>query len=289
MGYSCVKPSLHSYPERRDTQILERLSPRSTNDLLSRGYSPNGQCGPGLTCDPHSTVYTGTCCSQYGWCGDTHTHCGKGCTSGCTIPDPTTTSPAASGTEEPVLGKPSTAPATGSATTDGTCGAGNGNTVCADWRQGSCCSLYGVCPNLQIYQQERYADEKQFCGNTTAHCGEGCQSGPCVGARAVPVPGPSNAPVAPNPGIFNIVGQSGVPAMHAGLMPNGRVIFLDKVENYTQIKLSDGHYAYSAEYDPATNEVVGLSYKVSHHRNFAVALLMTCSDQCLLLWWRFPR
>ena len=52
--------------------------------------------------------------------------------------------------------------------------------------------------------------------------------------------------------------------MHAGLMPNGRVIFLDKVENYTQIKLSDGQYAYSAEYDPATNKAVGLQYKVTN-------------------------
>lgn len=83
-----------------------------------------------------------------------------------------------------------------------------------------------------------------------------------MGAPAIPVPGPSNAPAAPNPGLFKIVGQSGVPAMHAGLMPNGRVIFLDKVENYTQIKLADGQYAYSAEYDPATNTAVGLSYKV---------------------------
>lgn len=77
-----------------------------------------------------------------------------------------------------------------------------------------------------------------------------------------PVPGPSPAPAAPNPGIFNVVGQAGVPAMHAGLMPNGRVVFLDKVENYTQIKLSDGQFAYSAEYDPVTNTAVGLSYKV---------------------------
>lgn len=79
----------------------------------------------------------------------------------------------------------------------------------------------------------------------------------------MPVPGPSPAPAAPNPGNFKVVGQSGVPAMHAGLLPNGRVIFLDKVENYTQIKLSNGHYAYSAEYDPATNTVVGLQYAVS--------------------------
>ena len=102
----------------------------------------------------------------------------------------------------------------------------------------------------------------QFCGNDTAHCGSGCQSGPCVGPPAVPVPGPSPAPANPSPGSFQVVGQSGVPAMHAGLMPNGRVVFLDKVENYTQIKLSDGQYAYSAEYDLSTNSAVGLSYKV---------------------------
>ena len=51
--------------------------------------------------------------------------------------------------------------------------------------------------------------------------------------------------------------------MHAGLMPNGRVVFLDKVENYTQLKLPNGQYAYSAEYDPATNNVVALAYKVT--------------------------
>ncbi|KAK4543420.1 hypothetical protein LTR36_005563 [Oleoguttula mirabilis] len=51
--------------------------------------------------------------------------------------------------------------------------------------------------------------------------------------------------------------------MHAALMPNGRVVFLDKVENYTQLKLGDGYYAYSAEYDPATNQVVPLAYKTN--------------------------
>lgn len=50
--------------------------------------------------------------------------------------------------------------------------------------------------------------------------------------------------------------------MHAGLLPNGRVVFLDKVENYSQLKLANGQFAYSAEYDPTTNTRVGLSYKV---------------------------
>ena len=51
--------------------------------------------------------------------------------------------------------------------------------------------------------------------------------------------------------------------MHAALMENGRVVFLDKVENYAQIKLPNGQYAYSAEYDPTTNTAVGLGYHVS--------------------------
>ena len=100
------------------------------------------------------------------------------------------------------------------------------------------------------------------CGNTTSHCGPGCQSGPCQQAPSQPAPGPSSAPPAPTPGSLATVGLSGVPAMHAGLMPNGQVIFLDKVENYTQLKLPDGQYAYSSEYDPTTNKAVALSYKV---------------------------
>lgn len=50
--------------------------------------------------------------------------------------------------------------------------------------------------------------------------------------------------------------------MIATLMPNGKVVFTDKIENYTQLVLPNGHYAYSSEYDPITNGVVPLSYKV---------------------------
>lgn len=50
--------------------------------------------------------------------------------------------------------------------------------------------------------------------------------------------------------------------MHAALMQNGRVMFLDKVEDYTQLKLPNGRFAYSSEYNPETNKAVGLSYKV---------------------------
>lgn len=54
------------------------------------------------------------------------------------------TPPAASAIQEPTLGSPSIALVTGPDTTDGNCGAGNGKTVCGNWPQGACCSLYGV-------------------------------------------------------------------------------------------------------------------------------------------------
>lgn len=296
-------------------------------------YSTDGKCGPAngnLLCDPGSTAYTGSCCSQYGWCGATPAHCGDGCLSGCNsgaepstaepapvspstpagaaapradgrcgndfggatcdaeaayggccsaygycgttdghclvangcqngckdgapttlaaTPTPAISRPPSSTTSgEPVLGLPSSvvnAPVEPSAiiTTDGSCGATFGNTVCGDWAQGSCCSMYG------------------YCGSTTAHCGEGCQNGPCDQAPGLPAPAASPAPPAPTPGTLEIKGRSGVPAMHAGLMPNGRVVFLDKVENYTELTLPNGQYAYSSEYDPVTQELVPLAY-----------------------------
>ncbi|KAG9597450.1 DUF1929-domain-containing protein, partial [Aureobasidium melanogenum] len=256
-------------------------------------YSQDGKCGPNngnLLCDPNSTVYKGTCCSSYGWCGNTPAHCGSGCSSGCSsssavavssLPSSTIVrvAPSASGaaprddgrcgpnfnnalcdpngayggccssygycgnteghcltangcisgcksaapssaastsavassiassnvnsaapsstTGEPVISAATSSAgsaATGTVTKDGTCGATYGNTICGDWPQGSCCSMYG------------------YCGNTTAHCGDGCQSGPCLNGAVVPAPGPSPAPVNANPGSFDIVGESGAPA-----------------------------------------------------------------------------
>jgi len=46
--------------------------------------------------------------------------------------------------------------------TNGHCGIKNNNTFCGNSTAGACCSAFG------------------YCGNTAAHCGAGCQSGPCV-------------------------------------------------------------------------------------------------------------
>lgn len=56
-------------------------------------------------------------------------------------------------------------------------------------------------------------------------------------------------------GIFEPAGRSGVPPMHAALLPSGNVVFLDKLENYTEAKLANGRYAYSTIYNPQTYEL----------------------------------
>lgn len=42
----------------------------SVDIRAAAAYSQDGKCGPSngdLLCDPNSTVYKGTCCSQHGW------------------------------------------------------------------------------------------------------------------------------------------------------------------------------------------------------------------------------
>ncbi|KAK9464585.1 glyoxal oxidase N-terminus-domain-containing protein [Lipomyces arxii] len=257
--------------------------------------SDNGRCGAGYF---DTVCPIGECCSVYGYCGSTAEFCGESSSSltaaiqsvsesssnVCLSPsvviltstvfstvhlsEPLVTRSSTTGTTlntsgsprslvsltsaEPVLGKPSVstvAPAAHSTlpvTTDGTCGLANGGTVCGDWSFGSCCSQYG------------------YCGNSSSHCGSGCQSGDCL-APFIPVPGETTAQIAvgDDAGTFDIVGQSGVPAMHAALLPNGRVVFLDKVEDYTQALLPSGYFAYSSEYDPDTNTYTALTYRTN--------------------------
>ncbi|KAK5114626.1 hypothetical protein LTR62_002198 [Meristemomyces frigidus] len=237
----------------RGQECLENNTCIAGSQTRTRDLPPrdDGRCGSafgGATCDP-SGAYGG-CCSQAGWCGNTALHClvSDGCQSGCSA-----SSAAASAStvplSEPVIVPASStfggAAATGAVTTDGSCGAGNGGTVCGGWSLGGCCSMYG------------------FCGKTSAHCGEGCQSGPCNQAPVVPAPGPSPAPANALPGTFKQVGNSGVPAMHAALLPNGHVVFLDKIENITNAKLPNGEYAYSTAYNPETNTFIPLAYKTN--------------------------
>ncbi|KAL1968111.1 hypothetical protein VTN77DRAFT_2241 [Rasamsonia byssochlamydoides] len=139
---------------------------------------------------------------------------------------------------EPVLSLP--ANNTADPVTGALCGPGNLFAPCDD-----CCSAYG------------------FCGTGLSFCGYGCQSGHCMDEDDLPDILSEPPQTRQTPGSFKVVGQSGVPAMAAGLMPNGKVVFLDKVENYTQLSLKSGQYAYSAEYDLSTNTPKALSYQTN--------------------------
>lgn len=102
-------------------------------------YSQDGKCGPAngnLLCDPNSTAYTGGCCSQYGWCGNSVAHCGDGCLSGC------------SNGAQPSVAAPASTPSPGSSSAgphdDGRCGKDFGGATCdAKGAYGGCCSSYG--------------------------------------------------------------------------------------------------------------------------------------------------
>lgn len=59
---------------------------------------------------------------------------------------------------------------------------------------------------------------------------------------------------------FQIVGSSGVPAMHAAVLPpSGKVVFLDKVEDYSELCLPNQRWAYSSIYDPGIHKLTPLS------------------------------
>ncbi|OUM58340.1 carbohydrate-binding module family 18 protein, partial [Piromyces sp. E2] len=101
------------------------------------------RCGEGIgKCD------SGLCCSKYGWCDNTSSHCGVGC-------QPNGTG-SGSGSGSPSPTKPSDS----LPTSTGKCGKNIAR--CA---QGLCCSQYG------------------YCGSTSDYCGKGCQSefGKCNG------------------------------------------------------------------------------------------------------------
>jgi hypothetical protein len=60
-----------------------------------------------------------------------------------------------------------------------------------------------------------------------------------------------------------LAGSTGVPAMHAAVLPDGTVMFLDKIEDRSQLLLSDGRNAYSSLYDPATQDLIPLEVQTN--------------------------
>lgn len=79
-------------------------------------------------------------------------------------------------------------------------------------------------------------------------------------------------PLDKNPGIFRVVGNGPVPAMHVAPAGGYNVLFLDKVETITLAWLPNGRSAYSALYNTLNDTFVPL----------AVTTNAFCSGGCLL-------
>ena len=133
------------------TAIVRLLIPPSG---LTPTNTTDGSCGKGKGNTVCGSWKDGNCCSRLvpsrGQCirmyvfanGSSSGWCGSGdayCGSGCQSGDCVS----------------------GGKTQDGTCGSAHKDMVCGDFPQGGCCSAAG------------------WCGRTKAHCGDGCQSGPC--------------------------------------------------------------------------------------------------------------
>ncbi|KXH34486.1 chitin recognition protein [Colletotrichum simmondsii] len=135
--------------------------------------STDGSCGAAAGKSCTGSTF-GTCCSVYNYCGTTDAHCGTGCQPGygsCNGTTAASSSGAAAGGSSSSAATPASSGAAGGSTTanaaaatntniskNGECAGTNGYN-CLGSNFGDCCSPYN------------------YCGNTTAHCDTGCQSG----------------------------------------------------------------------------------------------------------------
>ncbi|CAM1503177.1 Fc.00g079530.m01.CDS01 [Cosmosporella sp. VM-42] len=148
----------------------------TTSSSTATGSFPptiNGRCGFGQGDQTCKFEPSDKCCSQKGWCGSTEDHCGRGCQplfGSCNdTPTPGTSS---TSTTKASTSTSSTKPASTLSTStnkypqptssapiskDGRCGPSFGGTTCIKEPGATCCSSHG------------------WCGNTTDHCGTGCQ------------------------------------------------------------------------------------------------------------------
>ena len=187
------------YPQsfrRSDIAIPKELQARAP-------VSTDGTCGRqagGAICDPNATGYKGTCCSEYGYCGNTEIYCGTGCQSGCTTPAPP---------------PPPTGGGGGTFRPDGRCGLAEfGGATCAGSPYGTCCSSYG------------------YCGNTDGHCGAGCLNGCNGGGTNPPTPtnpptsSSSQEPVLGKPTNAPVTGGTQTPDGSCGLQADGKTSYI---------------------------------------------------------------
>ncbi|KAF2866975.1 hypothetical protein BDV95DRAFT_611261 [Massariosphaeria phaeospora] len=133
---------------------------QSTGPLSTLKTSMNGVCGgtKGQTCQGSAF---GDCCSAWGFCGSSLTHCNAGCQT------PFGTCQSVSSSNPTATGSTAVPHSTLKTSVNGACG-GTTSQTCQGSAFGDCCSAWG------------------FCGITTVHCGTGCQTpfGTCQSASS---------------------------------------------------------------------------------------------------------
>ncbi|KAL1607853.1 hypothetical protein SLS60_002791 [Paraconiothyrium brasiliense] len=126
-------------------------APAASATGVTGKQTTDGTCGStsGFNCIGWSE---GECCSTYGWCGNTADHCGTACnplygkcTSSSTPATTIATSIRATSTSASAPAKTSAA---SNVSTNGKCGARNGNKVCPGSK---CCSVMGNCGDNLLY------------------------------------------------------------------------------------------------------------------------------------------
>ncbi|KAK2052915.1 polysaccharide deacetylase [Colletotrichum caudatum] len=116
--------------------------------------TPTGVIGPGGACggDQGYVCEAGACCSEYGYCGYSQAYCAAGCQPLFGVCGAVGPVASGSATSSAPVATP-TGGATGGVSPDGSCGGEKAYTCPGT----TCCSEYG------------------YCGDTTGHCGTGCQ------------------------------------------------------------------------------------------------------------------
>ncbi|EFQ32771.1 polysaccharide deacetylase [Colletotrichum graminicola] len=150
VGECLGDPKANWYKTKR-TSTPTATASKITVSITSTA-TPTGVIGPGGACGGSEgyVCEAGACCSEYGYCGYSQAYCAAGCQplfGVCGV-----AGPVASGGSATTSSAPAATP-TGGVSTDGSCGGANGFTCPGT----TCCSEYG------------------YCGDTTAHCGTGCQ------------------------------------------------------------------------------------------------------------------
>ena len=159
-------------PSRAPTPIA---SPVAAPVVVTSGSCGGGKIGNGICGD-------GSCCSKWGYCGCTTSHCIDGQSCG-RVPTPRPLSP----TPSPV--PPASIP-TGSSSF---CGGGKkGNGICRD---GTCCSRWG------------------YCGCTSSHCINGQRCGVAPSSRPITPP-----PISPTLAPASSTGATCCSNRHTGMM-----------------------------------------------------------------------